>query len=256
MSNFYKIALVFFIILSVKISAQTDTTKTEKKPTLLVIECNKNLYLNYLHENWKSQLNIGNNEMKNMVYADVLYTTIDSLEKRFDVSNANDYTYSSYSFDDEIKRNANYFMDDAKEYKTHKSDKKSNYKESNIAEHKAKKKKKRKPQDPDKQVVRNDIDKFLNIQFSNNDFFDELGKQGFDYVLFVTEIFIETDRTGKYGNNQVIKVDYSFYSKKGKYIYGNREIQIIKKKNIAYKNYKKNILPILSGNIARNIKMY
>ena len=256
MSTFYKLSIFLFLIFSLKISAQTDTTANTKKPVLLVIECNKNLYLNYLHENWKEQLNLGNTEIKNMVYADVLSIAIDSLEKRFDVSKADDYTFSSYSFDDEIKRNAHYFMDDSKEYNTHKEDKKNNYRASNLSEHKATKKKKKKVQDPDRKLVRNDIDKFLNIKFGNNDFFDELDKQGFDYVLFITEIFIENDRTGKYDYNQIIKVDYSFYSKRGIYIYGNREIQIIKKKNIAYKNYKKNVLPVVGGNIANNIKMY
>ncbi len=255
MNAIYKVIFIFFLFLSIKLSAQTDTNNSSRKPTLLVIECNKNLYLNYLHENWKEQLHLDNTEIKNMVYSDILNITIDSLEKRFDVSKANDYTYSSYSFNEEIKRNAHYFIDNAKDYKTHKSDKKNNYKESNLSENKPKNNKK-KTLDPDRKLVRNDIDKFLNIRFNNKDFFVELDKQGFDYVLFITEVFIENDRTGKYDYNQIIKIDYSFYSKKGKYIYGNREIQIIKNKNIAYKNYKKNILPIIGGNISNNIKMY
>ncbi len=255
MNTVYKVIFLLFLIFSLKLSAQTDTTKKSKKPVLLVIECNKALYLNYLHENWKEQLHLENAEIINMVYTDILDITIDSLEKRFNVSKANEYTYSSYSFDEEIKRNAHYFMDNDKEYKTYKDDRKNNYKESNLSENKPKKKKK-KPLDPDRKLVRNDIDKFLNIRFHNNDFFDELKKQGFDYVLFITEVFIENDRTGKYNYNQIIKVDYSFYSNKGTYIYGNREIQIIKNKNIAYKNYKKNILPIVGGNISNNIKMY
>ena len=255
MNTTYKVIILFLLFSSIKLSAQTDTTNSQKKPVLLVIECNKALYLNYLHENWKEQLHLENTEIKNMVYADILNVTIDSLEKRFDVSKADDYTYSSYSFDEEIKRNAHYYMDNAKAYKTHKDDRKNNYKESKLSENKPKKKK-NKPLDPDRKLVRNDIDKFLNIRFHNNDFFDELKKQGFDYVLFITEVFIENDRSGKYDYNQIIKVDYSFYSKKGTYIYGNREIQTIKKKNIAYKNYKKNILPMVGGNIANNIKMY
>ena len=43
-------------------------------------------YLNYLHENWKEQLKLSNSEIKNMVYSDVINTTIDSLEKRFEVA--------------------------------------------------------------------------------------------------------------------------------------------------------------------------
>lgn len=256
MNTIYRVIILFFLTFSLKISAQTDSTQNTKKPVLLVIECNKNLYLNYLHENWKEQLKLDNSEIKNMVYADILNIVIDSLERRFDVSRADDYTFSSYSFDEEIQRNAYYFMDNIKDYKDHKDDRKNNYKESNLSENKPKKNKKKKMLDPDRKIVRNDIDKFLNIRFDNNDFFNELDKQGFDYVLFITEIFIENDRTGKYDYNQIVKIDYSLYSKKGNFVYGNREIKTIKKKNIAYKNYKKNILPLIGGSITNNIKMY
>jgi len=254
MNATYKVIFLFFLAFSLKISAQENSIKNTKKPVFLVIECNRNLYLNYLHENWKEQLKLNNNEIKNMVYSDILNIITDSLEKRFDVSKADDYTYSSYSFNEDIQRNAHYFMDNIRDYKTHKEDKKNNYKESKLSENKPKKKKK--VLDPDRKLVRNDIDKFLNIRFDNNDFFNELEKQGFDYVLFITEIFIENDRTGKYDYNQIVKVDYSIYSKKGNFIYGNREIQIIKKKNIMYKNYKNNILPLIGRNITNNIKTY
>lgn len=243
---------VFILFIATSLFSQDIKTKSDtikNKPVLLVIECNRSLYLNYLHEDWKRQLKFDNNEMQNTVYNDVLDIVIDSLETRFEVAKAGDFTYASYSFKDEIKASAGYFMDVVKEYDSYKEDEKNNYKESKIA-----KSNNRQKYSIDKKLVRNDIDKFLNVRFSRNNFYDELRKQKFDYVLFITQIFIEKDRTGKYKNYDIIKVDYSFISNRGKYLYGNRETQMLIRKNKKYKYYKMNILPLVGGNISRKIK--
>ncbi len=208
-------ALILIAILNI------NAQKIIRKPALMVVECNKDLYLNILHEQWKKELNIDNETLKNKVYTDVVKTINDSLTSEYLVRNINESTFSAIDINKIIKSDAGFFIDKIPDYENYKADKKNNYRSSHLQLKKHKKKNKA------EKTIPSYNDKFLNVKFYNNNIFKIINKQGFRYILFITQVFIEKDLTGKYNNNTIVKVDYSMYNTKGEYLYGSKAVSKI-----------------------------
>ena len=221
-----------------------------KRPALLIIECNKDLYLNILHEQWKTELGIDNESLKNKIYNDIILNLSDSLKKQYLVRNLNENTFSSSNIPELINKNVGYFLDVIPDYKDYKKDKKHGYYESNLQKGNLKKSKRKRKRKNEK-TLPNTNDKFLNIKFYNNDIFDAINKQGFRYVLFITEIIIEKDLSGKYNNQTIIKFDYAIFNTRGKELYGSRSVSVIEKPNYEY--FKTGVLPDLSHKVTNRL---
>jgi len=233
--NYHLMKLLIIIILiftsNINLKSQDniiDSTNLDTAKTILLIPFSQYMYYNDAMLEFAKNSNMTYEQMLNFTQTQLDFNLQKAFFEGSTVSLLNNYTYSASEDLDIIYSMIGYFLDECPT-KNDTTEKKSFF---NKFEKRKTKSSGKEIQDgifggEQKNIQKDNSNKFVNIKFEDENFLKDLSKKyDVDLMLFITQFEIKGDfsdplNVSSDSYNYWIKIHYSIFDFKGKFLYGN-----------------------------------